>query len=200
LRVADAVDGHPPGSAIVLLQTVHKTGTVTRLEKEDGSVTGHFRSSPVRISAKAVILLGLLVCGMSAAPASAAEGGATDVGIRAFKEICLASAPSFANGTQLAKKYGVETWLPLGKEKMGMTKDHSLSVQIKPGRECAITTPTRPGATVHTQFMNAIISATKPGAITEETSFRFSAIIGGKKYLFGHIRRDGEAYVKAPKD
>ncbi len=163
-------------------------------------MTCNFCGNTTTLSAKAVILLGLLG-GMSAAPApAAAEDSATDVGIRAFKEICLASAPSFANGAQLAKKYGVETWLPLGKEKMGMTKDHSLSVQIKPSRECAITTPTRPGATVHTQFMKAITSATKPAAITKETSFRFSGIIGGKKYVFGHIRHDGEAYVMSPKN
>ena len=164
-------------------------------------MTCGFRNNTTRISARAVILLELLLCATIVAPApAAADDSAIDVGIRAFKEICIASAPSFAKGDQLAKKYGVETWLPLGKEKMGMTKDQSLSVQIKPGKECTITTPTRPGATVHTQFMSAIVSATKPEAIKEETSFRFSGAIGGKKYIFGHVRHDGEAYIMSPKN
>ena len=164
-------------------------------------MTCGFRNNATRISAKAVILLELLLCATIAAPVpAAADDSAIDVGIRAFKEICIASAPSFAKGDQLAKKYGIETWLPLGKEKVGMTKDQSVSVQIQPGKECTITTPTRPGATVHTQFMNALISAAKPGAITEETSFRSRATIGGKKYIFGHVRHDGEAYIMSPKD
>ena len=164
-------------------------------------MTCNFRRNTTRISAKAGILLELLLCALIVAPVpAAADDSAIDVGVRAFTEICIASAPSFAKGDQLAKKYGVETWLPLGREKMGMTKDQSLSVQIEPGRECAITTPTRPGPTVHTQFMNALISAAKPGAITEETSFRFRATIGGKKYIFGHVRHDGEAYIMSPKN
>jgi len=137
---------------------------------------------------------------MSVAPALAADGSAADVGVKAFEEICLASAPSFANGTQLAKKYGVETWLPLGKEKMGMTKDQSLSVQIQPGKECAITTKTRPGPAVHTQFMNAVIGATKSTAITERTSTPFVLAVGGKKFIFKHDRSGGEAYVMLSKD
>ena len=48
--------------------------------------------------------------------------------------------------------------------------------------------------------MNALSGAAKPGAITEETSFRFRATIGGKKYIFGHVRHDGEAYIMSPKD
>ncbi len=163
-------------------------------------MTGNFRNSPARISVKAAILLGLPFCGMSAAPVSAADGGAIDIGIRAFNEICLASAPSFASATQLAKKYGVETWMPLGKEKMGMTKDDSLSVQIQPGKECAITTKARPGAAVHAQFMNAVIGTTKPPAITEKTSNPFVAAVGGKRFIFKHDRSGGEAYVMLAKD
>jgi hypothetical protein len=161
---------------------------------------GRFRNSPVCMSAKAVVLFGLLLGGTGVVPALAADGSAIDVGVRAFKEICLASAPSFANATQLAKKYGVDTWIPLGKEKMGMTKDDSLSVQIKPDKECAITTKTRPGAAVHTQFMNAVIGATKSAAITERTPDPFVLAVGGKKFIFKHDRSGGEAYVMLRKN
>jgi hypothetical protein len=162
-------------------------------------MTGNFRSSPVRISAGAILLLGLLG-GTSVIPALAADGKAMDIGIKAFKDICLASAPSFAGGTRLAKKYGVETWLPLGKEKMGMTKDDSLSVQIQPGKECAITTKTRPGTAVHTQFMKVVTGATKHAAIGKKTSNPFVATAGGKKFIFKHDRSGGEAYVMLSKD
>ena len=162
-------------------------------------MAGSFRNSPVRTGAKALILLGLL-CGLSATPALAAGGKAMDIGVRAFKDICLASAPSFAKSARLAKKYGVETWLPLGKQKMGMTKDDSLSVQIQPGKECAITTKSRPGAGVHTQFMKAVTGAAKPAAITERTSNPFVATVRGKKFIFKHDRSGGEAYVMLSKD
>lgn len=162
-------------------------------------MAGNFRNNPVCVGARAVIVLGLLG-GMSAAPALAAGGKAMDIGIRAFKDICLASAPSFAKGARLAKKYGVETWLPLGKQKMGMTKDDSLSVQIQPGKECAITTKSRSGAGVHTQFVKAVTGAAKPAAITKKASNPFVATVRGKRFIFKHDRSGGEAYVMLSKD
>lgn len=90
-------------------------------------------------------------------------------------------------------------WIPAGELKVGSTKDRSRPVQIQPGKECAITTPARPGEAVHTQFMNAVAGAAKPEAIAEQTPNGFTATIG-KTFTFGHDRRGGEAYVMTSKD
>jgi hypothetical protein len=145
-------------------------------------------------------LLELLLCGIGVSPASATDDSAEDAGIKAFKEICLASAPSFANAAQLAKKFGVEAWIPLGKQRMGMTKDQSVSIQIQPDKECAITSKTRPGPAVHNQFINAVSSAAKSPAIAKLTSTPFIAAVAGKKFIFKHDRNGGEAYVMLRKD
>ena len=81
-----------------------------------------------------------------------------------------------------------------------MTKDQSISIQIQPGKECAITSKTRPGPAVHTQFINAVSSATKSPAIAKLTSTPFIAAVGGKKFIFKHDRDGGEAYVMLRKD
>jgi len=146
-----------------------------------------------------LVLLGLAACGSGVTPGSVEEDNAVDVGISAFKDVCLASAPSFANAAELAKRYSAQDWMDLGEAKVSMTKDRSLSVQIKPNKECAITTQMRPGEIVHVQFMNAVIAATNSPAITVQTPNPFVAILGGRKYTFTHNRSGGEAYVMAPK-
>jgi hypothetical protein len=152
----------------------------------------------IRTSPKAAVLL-TLAAGLAGAAPAFAEDSATDTGVQAFREVCLASAPSFAKGTELAKKFGVKNWIPLGKQQIGDTADGSLSIQIQPGKECATTTQTRRGAAVHAQFMKTVAGAVSTPGITEQTKNPFAASAGGKPFIFGHDRNGGEAYVMVAK-
>ncbi|MEF0938951.1 hypothetical protein [Rhizobium sp. BR 362] len=129
-------------------------------------------------------------------PTSAAPvpSGKTDVAITAFKELCLQTAPSFAAGIQGAKRYGV-TFLDLGGEQSGMTKDESMSVQIKPGKECAITSPNRADPTLHQQFLSTVAEFADKVPQDDKPNQPFVATIKGKRFIFQHDRKGGEAYV-----
>jgi hypothetical protein len=120
-------------------------------------------------------------------------GTKLDPGLAVFRDVCLGSAPSFAAGVAVAKKYGVEVVGGLG-----MSEDHSLGVQIKPGKECAVTTEARPGSVVRTQFLQ-IVSAAAAAPIDQNTSIPFAARVGGQNSIFHHDRKGGEAYVIIPK-
>ena len=123
-------------------------------------------------------------------PQKSAATSSTDVGVDAFHKICLATAPSFADAPEAAKKYGV-SGLTAGVNSTGMTKDSSLSVQLKPGIECAVTTTSRPGDAVAKQFMSVVTAAT--GTKAEQTPF--AAKLGANAFIFHHDRNGGEAFV-----
>ncbi len=121
------------------------------------------------------------------------ETGATsssDVGVAAFHDVCLATAPSFADAPAVAKKFGV-SGLSTGVNGTGMTKDSSLSVQLKPGIECAVTTTSRPGDAIARQFMSVVTAATG----TKATQTPFAAKLGANTFIFHHDRNGGEAFV-----
>lgn len=127
-----------------------------------------------------------------ASPVALADGDEADIGIRAFSDVCLKTAPSFAKGAEQASKYGVALTMDLGIGKMGMSKDRSLSVQIKPNKECAVTTETRPGNKVRDQFLDAVATSIgQPRSVTTP----FVAITKGQGFVFHHDRKGGEAYV-----
>lgn len=113
-----------------------------------------------------------------------------DVGIRAFHDICLANAPSFAGVPEAAKAYGVNG-IKADRDSMEMSKDKKISVQLKPGTECAVTTETRSGGAVEQQFLAAVVAVTGSKA----TQVPLAGKIGGSSFVFNHDRTGGEAYV-----
>ena len=137
------------------------------------------------------LALGLSGCGAATAPApdvQATQPASADVAIRAFKDVCLATAPSFAGAKAAAKQFGVADIIDgIG----GMTKDGSLSIQIKLGKECATTSASRPGNATDAEFRAVIIQATGANV----TSFPSVVVISGTQFLVQHDRKGGEAYV-----
>jgi hypothetical protein len=113
-----------------------------------------------------------------------------DVGIRAFHDICLATAPSFAGVPEAAKAYGVNG-VAADRDSTEMSKDRKITVQLKPGNECAVTTDSRPDGTVDKQFLAAVIAATGSKARQVPLAGR----IGGSRFVFQHDRTAGEAYL-----
>ncbi len=125
-------------------------------------------------------------------PTAIVDAGEADVGIRAFTDVCLKTAPSFAKGAEQASKYGVALTMDLGTGKTGMSKDGSLSVQIKPNAECAVTTENRPGSKVRDQFLDAVAAATGEA---KSVTAPFTRVVKGRTFVFVHDRKGGEAYV-----
>ena len=115
-----------------------------------------------------------------------------DLGIRAFHDICLATAPSFAGVPEAAKAYGVNG-IAANRNSMEMSKDRKISVQLKPGSECAVTTESRTGTAVDKQFLAEVVAATGSKA----TQVPLAGKIGGSSFVFHHDRNGGEAYVMA---
>jgi len=129
-----------------------------------------------------------------AAAAPVESGKGADIAVAAFKDVCLRSAPSFATASAKAKRYGIKELLSFGNSAMGMTDDHSLSVEIKPNRECSVTSPNRSNPALHAQFLRAVGEfADTPQANTAGTPFQ--GVVKGYRFAFLHDRKGGEAYV-----
>ena len=75
---------------------------------------------------------------------------------------------------------------------MGFNRDQSLSVQIKEGIECAITTPTQSDRTLTKTFMQSVARAANASPAAKVP---FRADISGQTFIFQHDRSGGEAYV-----
>lgn len=113
---------------------------------------------------------------------------AEDLAVRAFKEVCLATAPSFAAATAKSKKFGISEMVPsIG----GMTKDGALSIQIKPNKECATTSAAKPGNATDLEFRAAI----KAASGVSLSGFPAIVSIKGATFIVQHDRHGGEAYV-----
>jgi hypothetical protein len=138
---------------------------------------------------------------------NALQTRAPDPGIQAFKDVCLASAPSFALAFVFAKKYGVKPDLSVGETRMGLNGDQSLSIQVNPGKECkcAITTPNRAGDQVNLEFARAVALATHApfSGSDSAATVGLTPFVGpfrGSKFIFKHDRTGGEAYVMLCKE
>jgi len=112
--------------------------------------------------------------------------------IRAFEDVCLKTAPSFSGAPKAASSFGITEIIDAGFMKMGFNKDHSLSVQIKPNKECVITTPSQHDDTLTNQFLQVI---SQYSGETPDNHVPTEADINGIPFMFQHDRKGGEAYV-----
>ncbi len=116
--------------------------------------------------------------------------------IKAFIDICIKESPSFINSERKADLYGISNLISLGEGKLGFNNDQSLGVQIKPNKECVITTPSQNKKHLTSKFMQAIsneIESSTPKRVP------FKATVNGQAFIFTHNRRGGEAYVMLKK-
>lgn len=158
-------------------------------------------SIPSTLSLSVLLLAGCQTVQQTAPAVALSDDMAiTDKGVLAFRDVCLASAPSYDKAWVLARKYGVKPDLDLGEEKSGMAADNSLSIQIQRGKECATTTPSRPDTAALQQFFVVIGNATGMPAQTAASSGGPSATYRGKTFQFLANRKGGEAYVMRNRD
>ena len=123
-----------------------------------------------------------------AAPAPAATVEASDPGVAAFRDICLATAPSFANATNAAAAYGVADFLNIGDLSIGSRADNTIAVQLTAGSKCVITTPSR-ATNPRDQFLSIVPGLSTTSALPATTT------IGGSTFIIQHDRQGGEAFV-----
>jgi hypothetical protein len=112
--------------------------------------------------------------------------------IKAFRDICLATAPSFNTAEQSALNYGIDNIKDHGFSVMGMTADNSLGVQIKKNKECVITTPSQENGTLTAQFLKAVSGYSSTQVLNAVPS---KVTINSTRFIIMHDRKGGEAFV-----
>ncbi|MGB1238160.1 MAG: hypothetical protein ACPG4U_08110 [Pseudomonadales bacterium] len=120
----------------------------------------------------------------------------TPLAVRAFADICLASAPSFDAAQQNARAYKLEAFRDFGASRSAMTADQRLGVQVKPGKECVITTAKQRDNTLTAAFIETVTRATGSESVAKTP---FVATLGAANYIFLHDRKGGEAFVMLQK-
>ena len=112
--------------------------------------------------------------------------------IQAFRNICLETAPDFSKAASAAKKHGIADVTDMGFMLIGLSADKNMSIQIKAGKECALTTPSQQDDSLTRQLLDAArelsstpVGQTSPAKIT----------LAGQIFILAHDRNDGEAYV-----
>lgn len=125
-------------------------------------------------------------------PVSVTSNGTPSSAIQAFRDICLKTAPDFSNAVSAAKAHGIADVTDLGFMVMGLTADRNMSIQIKAGEECALTTPSQQDDSLTRQLLDAgrELSSTPVGKTSP-----VKITLAGQVFILAHDRRDGEAYV-----
>jgi hypothetical protein len=116
----------------------------------------------------------------------------SSVAINAFDSICLKSAPTFNDAEKIAAEFGIAELADAGFMKMGFNKDKSLGVQIKPNKECVVTTPSQNNPSLTQQFIKVVSSYS---GVAPSRKVPFGASIKGVGFIFHHDRNGGEALV-----
>jgi len=124
-----------------------------------------------------------------------AETAVTDKAVMAFRDVCLATAPSFDKAMAAAKKLGVKADRDLASGLFGMAPGGAFSVQVRPRKECAVTAERSPGPDVEDQFLAVVAKAGGLSADRLKAGAPIMLTLQGRTYVVRHDRRGAEAYV-----
>lgn len=122
----------------------------------------------------------------------ATELNHSQVLISAFRDICLATAPTFEQAEAAAKKYGIESLEKHIVSYSGMTADKRMRMQLKPKRECVITTENLKDDDLTSRFISLVSEFSK---LPLEQKVPTKAVIGSNNFVVMHDRNGGEAFV-----
>jgi hypothetical protein len=136
--------------------------------------------------------LATTVTALQPAPAEANPSVAAKAAVKAFTDICLKTAPSFSLAEKEAAAHGITEISNEGGMKMGFNADQSVGIQIKPNKECVVTTDTQDDKTLTQQFIGAVAQHT---STTPARRVPFHATLGESVFIFQHDRNGGEAFV-----
>ena len=116
----------------------------------------------------------------------------TSKAVQAFRDICLQTAPSFAEAQGVARQHGVTELTDMGFASIGFNPDKSLGIQVKASHECVVTSEAQQDATLTRQLLTA--AAVKAGT-TVPRAVPVKMRIAGQDFILMHDREGGEAFV-----
>ncbi|VXC99064.1 conserved exported hypothetical protein [Pseudomonas sp. 8Z] len=116
----------------------------------------------------------------------------TSKAVQAFRDICLKTAPSFAEARSAARQHGIKDLTDMGFATVGFNADKSLGLQVKASHECVITTDSQQDESLTRQ----LLSAAAESAGTEVPRHApAKLIIAGQPFTVMHDREGGEAFM-----
>lgn len=142
-----------------------------------------------------VLMLSLLLSGCAANKVGQQRADSTtapNTSLRAFEAVCLKTAPSFAGAAAAAADFGITDVTDMGFTRIGMAKDNSIGVQIKPDKECVVTTPSQKVSRLSKEFLQLVGRHAQTPAPTRLPA---KLKVNDATYMFHHDRKGGEAFV-----
>ena len=112
--------------------------------------------------------------------------------VQAFRDICLQTAPSFAEAHRVARQHGVTEMTDMGFATIGFNADKSLGIQVKVSHECVVTSEPQQDETLTSQLLTA--AAVNAGT-TVPRKVPVRIMIAGQPFILMHDRVGGEAFV-----
>lgn len=112
--------------------------------------------------------------------------------VQAFRDICLRTAPSFAEAHSVARQHGIEDLTDMGFATVGFNADKSLSIQVKVSHECVVTSEAQEDDSLTRQLLSA--AAINAGT-TVPRKVPVRMMIAGQPFILMHDREGGEAFV-----
>ena len=112
--------------------------------------------------------------------------------VQAFRDICLRTAPSFAEAHRVALQHGITEMTDMGFATIGFNADKSLSIQVKVSHECVVTSEPQQDDTLTRQLLTA--AAVNAGT-TVPRKVPVKMMIAGQPFILMHDRESGEAFV-----
>jgi len=112
--------------------------------------------------------------------------------VQAFRDICLQTAPSFAEAHSVARQHGITEMTDMGFATVGFNADKSLSIQVKVSHECVVTSEPQQDETLTRQLLTA--AAVNAGTTVPRT-VPVKMMIAGQPFILTHDRQGGEAFV-----
>lgn len=123
---------------------------------------------------------------------TSAENEVSAVSLHAFRDICLATAPTFSEAEEAAKSHGITDIMDMGFTKAGFNSDKSMGVQIKAGKECVVTTPSQQDSTLTAQLIKTVTPFSST-PVPQKTPSKVT--IENQTFIIMHDRNGGEAFV-----
>lgn len=112
--------------------------------------------------------------------------------LRAFQDLCLEQAPTFAGSVAAAAAFGITGFQDFSVFKLGQDPATGLSVQVAPGKECTVTAPAQPGPQLH----DDLILMLEVAKDRNRSGYPIpTVVIDGVTYFIRHDRDGGETLV-----
>ncbi|MDO5653853.1 MAG: hypothetical protein Q4G39_07090 [Brachymonas sp.] len=112
--------------------------------------------------------------------------------IQAFADICIKAAPDFAAAAKAAEAYSIQSKADAAGVLTGTSMDKTLNLQIKPGKECVISTIKQPNTDLTQKFLRSVSYFTN-----ERVPHTLPAkiMVNKELFIFHHDRKNAETFV-----